>query len=62
MTDERAAQDPATAEHHPGTGVLVVDEALARLTALEGRPIEEHPAVFEAVHGSLRAVLGSDGA
>lgn len=38
-------------------------EALALLEPLEGlgdRPVDEHPAVFEAVHTSLRAVLNGD--
>jgi hypothetical protein len=41
-------------------GVPAVDEALAQLEALEDRPVDEHPAVFEAVHASLRAVLSGD--
>jgi hypothetical protein len=42
------------------TGVPAVEEALARLEGLEERPVDEHPAVFEAVHTSLRAVLSGD--
>jgi hypothetical protein len=41
-------------------GVPAVDEALAQLEKLEDRPVDEHPAVFEAVHASLRAVLSAD--
>lgn len=44
------------------TGVPAVDDALARLAALDELPVDEHPAVYESVHGSLRGVLGSDGA
>jgi hypothetical protein len=56
---ESAALDP---DGLADTGVPAVDDALSRLTALEELPVEEHPAVFESVHGSLRGVLGSDGA
>jgi hypothetical protein len=44
------------------TGVPAVDDALARLTALDALPVDEHPALFESVHGSLRGVLASDNA
>ena len=54
------AAEPGSTEPAP-TGVPAVDDALARLTALEELPVDEHPAVFESVHGSLRGVLGSDG-
>ena len=43
------------------TGVPAVDAALARLEGLEERPVEEHPEVFEAVHGALRSALGGAG-
>jgi hypothetical protein len=43
----------------PETGDLRVDQALARLADLRGRPVEEHPAVFEQVHGGLTAALGA---
>ncbi len=56
---ESAALEPAA---QMDTGVPAVDDALARLTALDELPVDEHPAVFESVHGSLRGVLGSDGA
>ena len=39
------------------TGVPAVDEALTALDGLEERPVDEHPAVFESVHGALRSVL-----
>ena len=58
-----AAESAEAAATEPGpTGVPAVDDALDRLTSLEGLPVDEHPAVFESVHGSLRGVLGSDGA
>lgn len=42
------------------TGVDAVDEALASLQGLESSPVDGHPAVFEAVHDALRAVLSGD--
>ena len=53
----------ATPEELPEslTGVPAVDAALARLDGLEERPVEEHPEVFEAVHGALRGALGGAG-
>lgn len=42
------------------TGVPAVDEALSALEGLEERPVDEHPAVYESVHGALRAVLTGD--
>ena len=42
------------------TGVPAVDEALTALEGLEERPVDEHPAVFESVHGALRSVLNGD--
>jgi len=42
------------------TGVDAVDEALQTLAGLRERPVDEHPAVYESVHGALRAVLNGD--
>jgi hypothetical protein len=42
----------------PATGEPRVDEALARLDELAGRPVTEHRAIFEDVHRRLRDVLG----
>jgi hypothetical protein len=42
-----------------GTGDARVDEALARLSDLDGLPVDEHPAVFEHVHRGLTAALGA---
>lgn len=36
-----------------GTGDDAVDQALTALVGLEGRPVREHVAVFESVHGAL---------
>lgn len=35
------------------TGDHAVDEALRELDRLRGRPVKEHVAVLEAVHGAL---------
>lgn len=39
------------------TGVAEVDEALARLQQLDALPVEEHVAVFEQAHDTLRQAL-----
>lgn len=36
-----------------GTGDDAVDQALTALDGLTDRPVREHVAVFEAVHGAL---------
>ena len=53
-------QDHGAAEQQqpPVTGEARVDAAVARLGELAGRPVTEHPAVFEQVHRQLREVLG----
>ena len=50
-------QDAARDEETPSTGVAAVDEVLATVQALEGRPVEEHVAVFEQAHERLRRAL-----
>jgi|HubBroStandDraft_3_1064219.scaffolds.fasta_scaffold15734_3 hypothetical protein len=40
------------------TGDSRVDEAIAGLAGLGDLPLDEHPAVLEAVHASLREILG----
>jgi hypothetical protein len=42
----------------PGTGDLRVDEAVARLAELAGRPVAEHPEIFGYVHDRLAEALG----
>ena len=42
----------------PPTGDERVDDAVAGLSRLPGRPAEEHVAVLEEVHGRLRDILG----
>ena len=41
----------------PATGDARVDDAVAGLSRLAGRPAEEHVAVLEEVHGRLRDIL-----
>jgi len=41
----------------PATGDVRVDDAIAGLSRLKGRPAEEHVAVLEEVHGRLRDIL-----
>jgi len=49
-------------EHSPPgeieTGDERVDDAVAGLSRLPGRPVDEHVAVLEEVHGRLRDILG----
>ena len=42
----------------PPTGDERVDDAVAGLSRLPGRPVDEHVAVLEEVHGRLRDILG----
>ena len=49
---ERSAADAAP------TGDARVDDAVAGLSRLEGRPADEHVAILEEVHGRLRDILG----
>jgi len=66
MTDQEgteppsAAPDPRQPELDLGvvlTGDNRVDEALAELDQLAGRPVDEHAAVYEKVHRGLQAAL-----
>jgi hypothetical protein len=41
----------------PETGDARVDDAVAGLNRLRGRPAEEHVAILEEVHGQLRDIL-----
>jgi hypothetical protein len=47
-----------SAAHLSPTGDERVDEAIAGLNRLQGRPVDEHVAVLEEVHGRLRDILG----
>jgi hypothetical protein len=42
----------------PPTGDQRVDDAVAGLSRLHGRPADEHVAVLEEIHGQLRDILG----
>ncbi len=48
-------------ETEPATGDPRVDAALRPLAGLAGRPVTEHPQVFERLHGELVEVLGELG-
>jgi hypothetical protein len=52
LDTERPGADPAP------TGDARVDDAVAGLNRLQGRPADEHVAVLEEVHGQLRDILG----
>lgn len=43
------------------TGHEAVDGVLRSLDSLDGRPVDEHVAVFESAHETLRAALASAG-
>jgi hypothetical protein len=45
----------------PATGDERVDQAVAGLAGLEGKPVEEHPAVLSEVHARLGEILGEAG-
>lgn len=47
--DDAQEAPPEDAE----TGDQSVDAALSALEGLHGRPVREHVAIFDAVHGSL---------
>jgi hypothetical protein len=59
--DERPEQDDgAGPEDVLRTGDPAVDDVLAGLDALHGLPVDEHAAVFEEAHDSLRKALEPD--
>ena len=56
--DEQADLAPEEHGSEPGaTGVTAVDDVLAAVEALDGRPVEDHVAVFEQAHERLRRAL-----
>jgi hypothetical protein len=61
MRDDEESADPAAADEAGSTGDARVDQAVAALDGLAGRPPEEHAAVFEDIHGKLRQVLNELG-
>jgi len=54
--DARDGNAPAATpgEHRSETGDDAVDEALTRLATLDGAPLAQHVAVFDAVHAALQ--------
>lgn len=64
-TPEHDDVTPAiSSESSERTGNPLVDEVLDSLDRLDGRPVDEHVAVFEAAHEKLRRALSeaADGA
>lgn len=65
--DATEAAEPAEGAELPEagdpvrTGVADVDAVLEAVEELEGRPLEEHVAVFEDAHGRLRRALDDPG-
>lgn len=59
MQNDPAVPAGAPPEGSPSTGDARVDEALTKLAGLDGRPLPEHPAVFEHIHGALTGTLGA---
>jgi hypothetical protein len=55
--DQNLDTERSVAQLSP-TGDARVDDAVARLNRLKGRPADEHVAVLEEVHGRLRDILG----
>jgi hypothetical protein len=50
---------PSVPEGTGTTGDPQVDAALDKLADLADRPLNEHPAVFEQIHGALAGALGT---
>jgi hypothetical protein len=50
---------PPVPEAAGTTGEPQVDEALRKLADLAELPLNEHPAVFEQIHGALTGALGT---
>lgn len=59
MTDqpEFPGPDDRTAPDQIRTGVASVDAVLVEVAGLDGRPVDEHVAVFERAHEQLRQAL-----
>jgi hypothetical protein len=56
VLDDDAPTRPAESTGHPA-----VDEVLRSLEGLDGRPVDEHVAVFEQAHDVLRRALSHAG-
>jgi len=59
MQNDPAVPAGEPPEGSPPTGDARVDDALAALADLDSRPLPEHPAVFEHIHGALTGALGA---
>jgi hypothetical protein len=59
LVTENETAPPPVPEAPGTTGDPQVDEALRKLDDLAGRPLNEHPAVFEQIHGALTGALGT---
>jgi hypothetical protein len=57
----RPDEPVATRSAAAPSGDAGVDEALRPLSGLAGRPVAEHPQVFERIHAELVEVLGELG-
>jgi hypothetical protein len=53
---EQPAVEPPVAEE-PAAGHPAVDEVLRSMERLDARPVDEHVAIFEQAHESLRRTL-----
>lgn len=53
--------EPGLGAGPESTGHPAVDNALRSLEHLDGRPVDEHVALFEAAHETLRAALAEAG-
>jgi hypothetical protein len=58
--DDRPEQDDESPADVLRTGDPAVDEVLAGMDALHRLPVDEHAAVFEDAHDSLRKALDPD--
>ena len=60
VADDAVADDAAVTgdgSEATSTGLAAVDDVLASVRELDGRPVEEHVAVFEQAHERLRRAL-----
>jgi hypothetical protein len=59
LVTENEPAPPPVPEAAGTTGDPQVDEALRKLAGLAELPLNEHPAVFEQIHGALTGALGT---
>ena len=57
MTEEQNLDAERAVAEAPVTGDARVDDAIAGLSRLPGRPAEEHVAILEEAYGRLRDIL-----